>query len=366
MFLSTRFERIYLYCVSLMLLAGCSGMSLPGLPGTAAGQPGPSSLAKQDDASAKPVGQSTTAGSSEAEASLQDKYCDSLTESYAVATSVAKAVQAAAPAAGMQMLTGGGIDIEKTMRDVSKKYVWLPMPVEQAIGKQLFDQVQRDNKVLERNANYKTQFYDKADAAFAAAKREYKVPFDLQLFIVERKEPRINAEALPAGYVLLDRAAASQLDDDALRLILGHEIAHVAKRHNSKQVQQRLIDMGVARQMFERLMKGAKPDELVNMFKDGSIIKKFGGNFAEYQRDQELQADACAIREMVYSKLDPGKARKEYLDTRGTVTQKGAQASQGDGANALGINFSTHPDDATRDAFFAEATQHHQGRLAAK
>ena len=56
----------------------------------------------------------------------------------------------------------------------------------------------------------------------------------------------MNAEALPAGYIYVTRKAANDLDDGALQLVLGHEIAHVAKRHTSKQIQQRLVDTGLA------------------------------------------------------------------------------------------------------------------------
>jgi len=361
---SMHIERILSGSTLVLLVAGCSGMSIPGLPGAVGPATEKAASAGQTDHSAQPAGQSTkSTAASEADEPLEDKYCDSLAESYEVTTSVMKAVRAVAPAAGMQVLTGGKIDTEKTMRDVSKKYVWIPVQVEQAVGKQLYDQQKAKGIVLPRNAPNKAKYYDKADAAFAAAKQDYKTPFELQLFIVQRDA--VNAEALPGGYVMLDSMAAKELSPEALRLILGHEIAHSAKRHNSKQLQQRMIDIGVAQQMFDKLMKGGNPNDFINLVGDENVIKKFGGNFAAYQRDQELQADACSIREMVRAHLDPKKARAEYLSIRTTEVK----TSTGGSETTLTVwtgDFSTHPSDATRDAFFAEATRHHLQAVAAK
>jgi len=368
---STCIERI-LSCATLVLLvAGCSGMSIPSLPGTSGAgnektasasqgnNPSKAAGPSKSDRSSQPASQSktTTAGNGEDDP-LKDKYCDSLAESYEVTTSVGKAVLAVAPGAAAQMLTGGKIDVEQTMRDVSKKYVWIPIQVEKAIGKQMYDQA--NPEIWPRKPNQEA--YEKAEAAFEAAKRDYKTPFELQLFIV--KSNKVNAQALPGGYVMLDSEAAS-LDENTLRFILGHEIAHSAKRHNSKQLQQRMIDIGVAQQMFEKLMKGGNPNAIVMLVGDKNVLKKFGGNFAAYERDQELQADACSIREMVQAHLEPQKALDEYLKAQSKMEKTTAAGSEEVITAWIG-DFSTHPDAATRNAFFAEAIRHHKQALAAK
>lgn len=357
--------RLLLCSAVVVSLAGCSGMSIPGLPGASgAAAQGAAATAASDQSSQSSNASKKAATDTATAEPLTDKYCDSLAESYEVTTSVVKAAQAVAPAAGVQILLGGKIDTEQTMRDVSKKYVWIPVQVEQSIGKRLYDEQKAKGIVLERNAINRNKYYDKADAAFQAAKQGYKTPFELQLFIVQRDS--VNAEALPGGYVMLDSGAATELSEDALRLNLGHEIAHSAKRHNSKQLQQRMIDIGVAQQMFDKLMKGGNPNDFAKLVGDDNVIKKFGGNFAAYQRDQELQADACSIRQMVRAHLDPQKARVEYLSVRTTEVKNSSGSTQTTTITAWTGDFSTHPSDATRDAFFAEATRHHQQALAAK
>jgi predicted Zn-dependent protease len=351
-------------------------MSVPGMTGVPrAGSDSTAATASQSEDPAKPAAPSTdgasqpasrsktTAASTGGDDPLKDKYCDSFAESYEVATSVVKAVRAVAPAASMQIVTGGKVDVETTMRDVSKKYVWIPIQVEKAVGKQMYDRKMANAELLARNAENKDT-YAKAEAAFEAAKRDYKTPFELKLFIV--KAETLNAEALPAGYVMLDSEAAANLDPDTLRFILGHEIAHSAKRHNSKQLQQRMIDIGVAQQMFEKLMKGGNPNDFVLLFGDQNVIKKFGGNFAAYQRDQEMQADACAIHEMVRAHVDPQQAFAKYLNVRPSTEIKTAAGGTEQMITAWVGDFSIHPTDATRKAFFSEATRHHQQALAAK
>jgi hypothetical protein len=45
--------------------------------------------------------------------------------------------------------------------------------------------------------------------------------------------------------IYVTRKAASDLDDSALQLVLGHKIAPVAKRHTGQQIQQPLLDTGL-------------------------------------------------------------------------------------------------------------------------
>jgi predicted Zn-dependent protease len=88
------------------------------------------------------------------------------------------------------------------------------------------------------------------------------------------------------------RKAANDLDDSALQLVLGHEIAHVAKRHTSKQIQQRLLDTGLAVEMLERILETRSTDGLDKVLGGRQVIQRFRGTFAQYDQGQELQADA--------------------------------------------------------------------------
>jgi predicted Zn-dependent protease len=199
----------------------------------------------------------------------------------------------------------------------SNEYLWMPVSFEQTLGNQLHDSQVKNNRILARDVRRNRTLYSKADAALNTAAKDYtKLPYETKLYVIESDE--INAEALPAGYIYVTRKAANDLDDSALQLVLGHEVAHVAKRHTSKQIQQRLLDTGLAVEMLERILETRSTDDLDKVLGGGQVIQRFRGTFAQYDQGQELQADACSIRSMLSAGTDPLKVRAEYLRKRGT------------------------------------------------
>ncbi len=293
-----------------------------------------------------------------------DKYCDSLEESYEVTDNVTRVVSAAAlqklqtwQQSGFRRSPTGNSDVEEVVKTVSRDYLWMPVSFEQALGSQLQERQEKANKILSRKVRRNQKLYNKADAALKVAAKDYtKVPYETRLYIVE--SDYINAEALPAGYIYVTRKAANDLDDNGLQLVLGHEMAHIAKRHTSKQIQQRLVDTGLAVEMIQHIMQTRSMDGLDKVFAGGKVIESFNGLFAKYDQDQELQADACSIRGMLSAGADPLKAREEYLRKRGTkAAESGSNKSTSPRPFSLG--FTEHPEDEQRDRFFREAYEHH-------
>src|SRR5205823_7209464 len=132
-----------------------------------------------------------------------------------------------------------------------KDYVWMPVSFEESLGNHLQARLGKDNKILDRNVRRNRTLYNKVDTALEKAKKDYtRLPYQTKLYIIESDQ--INAEALPAGYIYVTRQAANDLDENALQLVLGHEMAHIAKRHTSKQIQQRLVETGLAAEMLQQ------------------------------------------------------------------------------------------------------------------
>jgi predicted Zn-dependent protease len=91
-------------------------------------------------------------------------------------------------------------------------------------------------------------------------------PFAYQFRVVDQVEP--NAFALPGGHIFVSRALlALANDEDELACVIGHEIAHVAKRHSAAQ-------QGAARGQFPLL---------------NPMLRQ--GQMAAYSRDLERSAD---------------------------------------------------------------------------
>jgi predicted Zn-dependent protease len=246
------------------------------------------------------------------------------------------------------------MDLEKMAKSISNEYLWMPVSFEQTLGDQLHASQVKHNKILDRNGKRNRVLYVKVDAALDHARKDYNtLPYEIKLFIIDSSE--INAEALPAAYIYVTRQASNDLDGNALQLVLGHEMAHIARRHTSKQIQQRLVDTALAGELLHHLMERHAMPDMDKILAGGRVIQRFNGIFAQYDQGQELQADACAIRGMLSAGADPLKAREEYLRKRGTEETKSSPTPK-----PFGLSFSQHPEDEDRDRFFHEAYQHHR------
>ena len=298
-----------------------------------------------------------------------DKYCASLEESYEVADNVWRIIQATGTQAlviwrdsGFQVTGQTRRQVEAFVKELSRRYLWMPVFVEEQIGTYLHDEYPKDKIVGRGGRGRDRRAYERADRALAAAVRDYdkKLPYELKLFVVESDV--INAEALPAGYVYVSRKATTDLDETALTLILGHEVAHVAKRHTSKQIQQRIVDTGMGADMLQQVIQNRGTAVDRKMLSSWNLVAQLQGLFARYDQDQELQADACSIRGLVHDGKDPIKARAEYLRMRGGESG-GKPAPPGSRplvSQAFGLSFTEHPDDDARQKFFEEATAFHR------
>lgn len=72
---------------------------------------------------------------------------------------------------------------------------------------------------------------------------EYRIDFTFRVL----DSPVLNAFALPGGYVYVTRGLLAHMENEAqLAMVLGHEVAHVAARHSSKQAfKNQLSQIGV-------------------------------------------------------------------------------------------------------------------------
>lgn len=185
-------------------------------------------------------------------------------------------------------------DPEKTMaefRAAARRLNWMPLPLEVRYGASLHKRhAESDPQFLARsNRKAVKRKYANADALLAKvlSQVEGKNPYHFQVFL--ETNAQVNASAAPGGYIYMSTAA---LDSGFADLILAHEVAHVLKRHETRELQARLVDLVHTHEELKALLKERHPKPAQMAMRAASLV----GTFVHHSRQQELQADACSVR----------------------------------------------------------------------
>lgn len=125
-----------------------------------------------------------------------------------------------------------------------------------------------------------------------AAQSQY--PYDFHLLADDKV---VNAFALPGGQTFITAALFSQLNEDQIAGVMGHEIGHVIERHGAE----RMAKSGFIQGLIQSVMIGSGGDH--SMAQIANVV----GNYAnmKYGRDQELESDHWGIRMMIEAGYDP-------------------------------------------------------------
>jgi beta-barrel assembly-enhancing protease len=105
----------------------------------------------------------------------------------------------------------------------------------------------------------------------------------------------INALSLPGGFVYVTKGLLPLCTDQELAFVLGHEMAHIAKRHGIKQVEKQMMtDVGLAT-IVALMSKGQMTQGGKNTAQVLSLVVN-----SQYSREDEFEADNVACQYMVY------------------------------------------------------------------
>ncbi len=136
-----------------------------------------------------------------------------------------------------------------------------------------------------------------------AANRERK-DIKYEVRVVESNEP--NAFALPGGYMFITTAALKQMRNEAeLAGVMGHEMAHVEKRHGIKKLQEQLVGMGIAVAAM-----GSTQD--ANVQAAGAVA--LGLAMSGFSREHENESDKIGARLSAKAGYDP-RGLVAFLET---------------------------------------------------
>jgi predicted Zn-dependent protease len=121
---------------------------------------------------------------------------------------------------------------------------------------------------------------------------------DWQFFVVNASE--VNAFAVPGGYIYVNRGLIERAQRmDQLAGVLGHEIGHVIRRHSVHQMEKAQgANVGVT--------LACVLTNICNSQAASAAINVGGGAlFAKFSRDDENQADAEGVKNVVRAGIDP-------------------------------------------------------------
>lgn len=166
---------------------------------------------------------------------------------------------------------------------------------------------------------------------------KYSERQDVQYRFTVLDSPIVNAFALPGGYVYVTRGTLAVANSEAeLAAVLGHEIGHVAARHQAARYSQ-----GVLTQLGASVLGAAIGVPAV------SQAIGVGSNLymSSYSRDQETQADQLGVRYLSKSGYDM-MGMSNFLRDMNLYQSESAKI---DGKKEAEYSyFSSHPDTAGR------------------
>jgi len=119
----------------------------------------------------------------------------------------------------------------------------------------------------------------------------------------------INAFAAPGGFIFVTRgmlAFANPSPDDELASVIGHEIAHIARRHGAKRIERVTLALAA----IEAVAQRNQDWETIYQSQTGQITKEVVGELLVrgWGRNQEFDADHYGVLYMKQAGYDPNAA----------------------------------------------------------
>ena len=257
-------------------MAGFPGFPFPGLPAT--------TLAPSAGAAAGSQWVST----------VTDPKCEDMVDSFSLAENVSQLLEGTVKQSFASMLQGRKPDkgdVLRAMREEAKRINWLPLAFERTLGEQAAEErldagvVIAPDSEAEGDMELNRMATQTLDRLLAAVPEEH--PYEFKVYVT--RDYSWNAEAAPGGYIFVTEGA---LVDGKARGIMAHEIAHVLKRHTTREIQSRIIDTVKTVDQLKKAVSG-DTKSLGQILGGVPFMQKL---FIRYSQGQELVSDACAVR----------------------------------------------------------------------
>jgi predicted Zn-dependent protease len=134
------------------------------------------------------------------------------------------------------------------------------------------------------------------DTLLATHEVDYDKLFEWDVHII-KNDTVLNAFCTPGGYIYFYSGLIKYLDDEAqFAGVLGHEMAHAAKRHSTEQ-----MTKAYGLQFLISIVLGQNPNALAQIAAD------LAAGVAElaFSREDEYESDECSVKYLYKTSYDP-------------------------------------------------------------
>ena len=165
---------------------------------------------------------------------------------------------------------------------------------------------------------------------------------DLNWTFTVLNDQKVNAFALPGGYVYITRGLLALASDEAeVAGVLGHEIGHVTARHSAQRYSSTVAtNLGV--QVLGVLSRAYGVGGAQNIAAMGAELA-----LKSYSREQELEADMLGVRYIIRAGYDPDAMTSFFKKLRTQQRIEGLKAGDANQAERQNM-LATHPRTADR------------------
>ncbi|MCX5859498.1 MAG: M48 family metalloprotease [Proteobacteria bacterium] len=177
--------------------------------------------------------------------------------------------------------------------------IFLPSPAEEnRLGEMFLNELRRTFTFIDDP--FVTDYLNSVGQRLAAQAQDQPFPFHFYILA----DPRINAFAGPGGQIFITAGLAGQANDESeLAGVLSHEIAHVARRHIARMIQQQ---QGMALPTIAGIMAGMMvPNPQAGQAIIAGTIAGVQSMALGYTRVDEEEADQYGLSYLPRAGYDP-------------------------------------------------------------
>jgi Zn-dependent protease with chaperone function len=284
-----------------------------------------------------------------------DPTCSSLVEPFGVTDNLLSLAKLSAKLAlknfADRMGAGGTpIDLRSTLKLAGKNLNWLPADAERMLGERMHADLLAllldGGNPKERKAMERATVLMRTLLAQVKEETPYK-------FRIDVRKSSGNAQALPGGFLLIDRDLMDAANEDKAYFALAHELAHVLQRHETRATQARLTDSIDSLDGLRKLIDTTTRTPASIMAYSNQIMTRF----VTFSKDQEMQADSCAVRLLDAAFTDKkrlGRIIRSYQASMGPALPDSAASNELgmfiDNVQKMDKIGDQHPNSAARSA----------------